>query len=123
MSVRDRNIMPSTFNRRISVKRVTTAIDIAGGVYNIDFTTRFTTFAYVEELSMTRKTIYGFDTFDSIFEIIIRYTPDRQFTVEDVIEYLDGTNVVTMQVIDPTTFVQGYKRYTVITCRVISPIA
>ena len=105
-------IMPSTFNRRITVKRVATASDAAGGTKTTGYTTRFQTWAAIDQMNTSRKAYYGLDLFTNFYELMLRYTPDRIFTTADLVDYEGGTFTVnSAQVVE-----LNYKRFTILIC-------
>lgn len=109
-------IEPSTFNRRITVKRSVVTVDAAGGVSS---TTEdlFTTWASVDSLSTYRKVLYGFDAFDSVYEIRLRYAADRQFTTAYLVDYENSTlSVTSVQLVR-----QSYKTFNILICKEVSP--
>ncbi len=102
-------INPSRFNRRLTVKRATTATDDAGGTANTGFTERFTCWGYVAQMSNSRKAYFGLDLFTDYWEVQVRY---REFNVSDIIDY--GTQSLSVQGVQ--NIYEGYKRFTVLTC-------
>jgi head-tail adaptor len=104
--------LPSTFNRRITVKRAITVADDAFGTGNNGFTERFVTWANVQQLSDSRKAYYGLDLFTMYWQIVLRYTADRKFTTADLIDYED----LTLSVVGTDTILQNYKNFSVLMC-------
>lgn len=107
-----KEINPSHFNRRITVKRAATLADDAGGTENDGFDVRFESWASVEEISTARKAYYGLDLFTSYWEIILRYSPNRTFDTSDLIDY--GSQTYSVQSAD--VIKQGYKEFTILIC-------
>lgn len=109
----NRYIQPSSFNRRITVKRAATLIDDGGGTDNTAFIDRFETWASVDQMSTSRKAFYGLDLFQNAYEITLRYTSDRTFSTADLVDYED----LTLEVMSAQTVRQSYKQFTVLICR------
>ncbi len=91
----DQIILPSTFRSRISVKVPITLTDSAGGIGTSGYTEQFSTFAYVESLSVNRLTYYGMDLMSGGWLIKLRYNADRVITTGTVIGYKDNLLIVT----------------------------
>lgn len=106
-------IQPSTFNRRINVQAAVTTTDSAGGTSDT-LSTRFTTWASVDNLNTNRKVFLGYDTFDSVYEIKFRYTADRKISVSDLLNYNDGGTTITMHITSAQLVRQSYKVFNVL---------
>jgi hypothetical protein len=121
MNANDLIIQPSTFNRRISVKRIIAAVDSAGGVSDQDFEERFETWASVDNMSTSRKVFLGFDAFENVYEIKCRYTVNRGFTVADIVDYLNGNVQMTLRVKSVQLVRQSFKVFSVLVCNEVVP--
>ena len=103
--------MVSSFNRRITVKSANVAIGATGGPSSNGFTTRFTTWAHIENMSTNRKVYYGMDAFESAYLVQVRWASSREFTSNDLIDYLDGGVTKTLIVKSVTLNTEGYKKF------------
>lgn len=116
MNANDQIIHPSTFNRRITVKRAVAVPDNAGG-NSATFTDRFATWASVDSMSSYRKQLFGIDLYESAYEVKLRFTEDRQFTTADLVDYEDKTLLVmSVQLVK-----QSYKTFNILICREVAP--
>lgn len=121
MNVNTLTIEPSTFNRRIRVKRAITATDSGGGTASPTYTTRFETFASIDSMSTYRKAVLGIDAFESGWELRLRYTIGREINVSDLVDYLNGGITQTFAVLGVQLVKQSYKTFLVLTCREVTP--
>lgn len=101
------DIIPSLFNRRITIVRAATLADDAGGTENTGYDIQFTSWAHWEELSTSRKAYYGLDLFTVFAEVLLRYSPDRPFDTSCLVLYQNQY----WSVNDAKVEVQAYKRY------------
>ncbi len=118
--VKDQIILPSTFNRRILVKRAIPLTDSTGGTQTDFYETLFQTWASVEGMKTGRKVYLGIDAFTGAYDIQLRYTFARQLTVADLIDYLDGGVTKTLSITSVQLINQGYKMYYVLTANEVT---
>lgn len=110
-------IDPSTFNRRITVRRVVPVVGSGGGISNQSEDTRFETWASVDSLSSSRKVYLGFDAFDNVYEIKLRRTVDRDFIVADLVDYENSV----LQVMSVQLVRQSFKFFNILIVKEVVP--
>lgn len=107
-----KTILPSTFNRKITVLRLVPMIDAAGGTGN-ELETDYETNANVRPISADRRLYYGMDLFTAAYEITLYANGGtRSFTTASLIRYED----MTLQVKSWDYDRQGYKRFITLIC-------
>lgn len=107
-----KQIHPSTFTSRITVKVPILLQDAAGGIATSGYDEEYSTFAHVDELSANRLAYFGMDLFTSAFEVTLRYNVDRIITTGTVIGYRDTEMIVKSCHI----ITQNYRRFIKMIC-------
>jgi head-tail adaptor len=114
MSKNVSDIMPSTFNRRLTVKRSTPTVDAGGGVSST-FTDLYTTWASVVNMSTSRKMYLGIDLFTNAYDIRFRYAGSDILT-SDMLQYEGGL----LKIIGTQLVTESYKKFWVLTAVEVS---
>lgn len=106
-----KQISPSEFTRRITVKRANSSLDAGAGSYTQDYTILATIWAKVDSMSSGRKQYLGLDAFLNVYDICFRYDSVPDLRANDVIDYDDGGTIQSLQVDQPQLIKQNYKRF------------
>lgn len=110
-------ILPSLFNRRITIKIPNPVTDEAGGTSNDGYTELFSTWAHIEQLKTFNKVQYGLDGFDNAYSIIFRYASSRPaLAINQLIDYNDGGTIKTLIIRSTQLQRESYKQFNVLVC-------
>ena len=108
------NILPSAFNRRITVKQAVNSVNASGGVSVGSYTVLFTTWASVNNMKTGAKIQFGLDAFTSAFKIVFYYATGRDLTTGMLIDYLDGGTTISLRIMSVNMIAENYKKYLVV---------